>query len=201
MSVRQAQKPEFEGAMQDYIGYIASALVSFTFCARTMIPLRIIALGSNVAFISYSGLLHLYPILILHSILFPLNAWRLTEILLLGSRVRAETNTNAIFDALLPFAKRVIVHHGDVVIRKGDPADCLYLLLEGLAWVNDAEVALEPGSVFGEMGVLSHARLRTATVITKTDCALGRVSTQDFGRVYFTNPALEPIREVWIHSE
>ena len=34
-------------------GYVASALVLATFWMRTMIPLRIVALGSNIAFIIY----------------------------------------------------------------------------------------------------------------------------------------------------
>ena len=176
--------------MYDYVGYLASALVLCTFCARTMLPLRIIALGSNVAFITYGGLLDLYPVLLLHVILLPLNAWRLAEILLLGKRVRARMNTDAVFDALLPIAKRFTARHGEVIIRKGDPADCLYLLFEGAAWVAEAEVELGPGSVFGEMGVLSHARLRTATVTARSNCVLGRISSQDFDRVYFTNPSL-----------
>jgi CRP/FNR family transcriptional regulator, cyclic AMP receptor protein len=174
----------------DYVGYLASALVLCTFCARTMIPLRAIALGSNIAFIIYGGFLHLYPVLFLHVILLPLNAWRLAEILLLSRRVRAKMNTDAVFEALLPFATRIAVHRGQTVIRKGDPADCLYLLFEGVLRVADAEVELGPGSVFGEMGVLSHTRLRTATVTANTDCVLGRISAQDFDRVYFTNPSL-----------
>jgi len=140
--------------------------------------------------ITYGGFLHLYPVLLLHLILLPLNGWRLTEILLLGKRVRSRINTDAVFDALLPFAKRVTVPLGELIIRKGDPADCLFLLFEGQAWVTDAEVEFGPGTVFGEMGVLSHTRLRTASVIARSNCVLGRISAQDFDRVYFTNPSL-----------
>jgi CRP/FNR family transcriptional regulator, cyclic AMP receptor protein len=176
--------------MPNYIGYLASVLVLCTFCARTMIPLRTIALGSNIAFITYGGLLHLYPVLFLHVVLLPLNAWRLAEILTLGRRVRAKVNTDAVFEALMPFAKQIAVRRGQVVIRKGDPADYLYLLFEGTLWVSDAEVELGPGSVFGEMGILSNTRLRTATVVAHSDCVLGRISAQDFDRVYFTNPSI-----------
>jgi len=38
--------------MSDYLGYIPSALVLCTFCTKTKMPLRVAALGSNVAFIS-----------------------------------------------------------------------------------------------------------------------------------------------------
>jgi CRP/FNR family transcriptional regulator, cyclic AMP receptor protein len=176
--------------MRDYVGYLASVLVLCTFCARTMVPLRLIALGSNVAFIAYGALLHLYPVLLLHATLMPVNVWRLTEILRLKGHVRENTADDAVFAALLSFATRLAVRKGEVVIRKGESSDCLYLVFEGALWVADAEVELGPGSVVGEMGVLSDTHLRTATVTTLQDSILGRVSAQDFDRVYYTNPLL-----------
>ncbi|WP_407180449.1 cyclic nucleotide-binding protein [Bradyrhizobium sp. STM 3562] len=61
----------------DFAGYIASSLVFLTFYMKDMVALRLIALCSNVAFLVYAGLLHLAPILILHSLLIPINARRL----------------------------------------------------------------------------------------------------------------------------
>jgi len=176
--------------MQDYVGYLASLLVLCTFCARTMVPLRLIALGSNVAFLAYGALLHLYPVLLLHAVLMPVNLWRLTEILRLKGHVHKSARGDAVFAALMPFAARLTVGKGEVVIRKGESSDCLYLVFEGALWVADAEVELGPGSVVGEMGVLSDTHLRTATVTALEDSALGRVSAQDFDRVYYTNPSL-----------
>jgi CRP-like cAMP-binding protein len=155
-----------------------------------MLPLRSIALGSNLAFISYGALLHLYPVLMLHLVLLPLNAWRMAEILLLSKRAQKIGGSDAIFTALSPFATRTFARQSEVIIRKGDPSDCLYLVYEGLLWVAEAEAELGPGSVIGEMGVLSRSHARTATVLAHTDCVLGRVSAQDFDRVYFANPSL-----------
>jgi hypothetical protein len=42
-----------------------------------MVALRIVALCSNIAFISYADALHLLPILILHGALIPINLRRL----------------------------------------------------------------------------------------------------------------------------
>jgi hypothetical protein len=42
-----------------------------------MVPLRLIALCSNVAFLFYAGRLHLIPILALHIALIPVNLLRL----------------------------------------------------------------------------------------------------------------------------
>jgi len=38
--------------MPDYVGYLASVLVLCTFCARTMIPLRLIALENASRLVS-----------------------------------------------------------------------------------------------------------------------------------------------------
>ena len=173
-----------------YVGYFASALVLCTFLTRTMIPLRSIALGSNVAFITYGALLHLYPVLILHCVLLPVNIWRLREIFQLSKNVDETVDDTKIFDALVPFGKRMMVRRGEMLIRKGDPSDALYLLLEGALWVEEAEVELHPGSIVGEMGVLSGTHRRTATVEATSDCVLGCVSAADFQRVYFADPSL-----------
>jgi CRP/FNR family transcriptional regulator, cyclic AMP receptor protein len=59
----------------DILGYAASAAVLATFCMSTTIPLRILALGSNVLFMAYGYVDHLYPVFVLHAILFPVNVY------------------------------------------------------------------------------------------------------------------------------
>jgi hypothetical protein len=61
------------------IGLIASALVLAAFGMKEMVNLRIVAICSNIAFITYALLLNLPPILLLHVILLPLNGWRLVQ--------------------------------------------------------------------------------------------------------------------------
>ena len=61
----------------DLAGCIASSFVFLTFYMKDMVPLRVVALCSNLAFLVYAGALHLMPIFILHSALIPINARRL----------------------------------------------------------------------------------------------------------------------------
>jgi hypothetical protein len=65
----------------DGIGYLAASLVLATFCAKRMVSLRALAISSNVAFITYGLAAHLWPILILHAIMLPLNLVRLRDAL------------------------------------------------------------------------------------------------------------------------
>jgi len=62
------------------VGYLACALVLATFSMKSMRPLRVTAIASNIAFLTYSLSIHLQPIFVLHSILLPLNIFRLVQI-------------------------------------------------------------------------------------------------------------------------
>jgi hypothetical protein len=68
------------GWADDIIGYIASTLVLATFSMKSLRSLRITAIASNVAFISYGVTADMRPILILHCILLPVNVVRLVQL-------------------------------------------------------------------------------------------------------------------------
>jgi CRP/FNR family transcriptional regulator, cyclic AMP receptor protein len=65
----------------DLLGYLASLLVLLAFSMRGMVPLRVMAIASNVAFIGYAALADLGPVLLLHALLLPLNIHRLLQAL------------------------------------------------------------------------------------------------------------------------
>ena len=66
-------------ATHDLLGYAAAGLVLITFLAQSMTALRAIAIASNVMFIAYALVAGLPPVLLLHALLLPLNAWRLWQ--------------------------------------------------------------------------------------------------------------------------
>ena len=70
----------------DAVGYLASALVLAAFCMKEMIPLRAVAVCSNVAFLFYGLALGLAPVWLLHAVLLPINCWRLWQDTGLDSR-------------------------------------------------------------------------------------------------------------------
>ena len=63
----------------ELIGYLASLLVLMTFCMSGMVALRALAIASNVAFIAYAALVGISPVLVLHALLLPMNAYRLLQ--------------------------------------------------------------------------------------------------------------------------
>jgi hypothetical protein len=69
-----------KGWEKDAFGYLASSLVLCTFSVRSMRVLRCLGIASNVSFILYAAITGLVPILILHSLLLPMNIYRLVQI-------------------------------------------------------------------------------------------------------------------------
>jgi hypothetical protein len=68
-------------AWREAVGYLASTLVLAAFCVRDMLPLRILAIGSNLAFMTYGWAAGLRPVLLLHLVLLPTNLFRLWQLL------------------------------------------------------------------------------------------------------------------------
>jgi hypothetical protein len=66
--------------LRDTFGYVAGLMVLGTFSVTSMRPLRLLGIASNFLFISYAIMAGMMPILILHSLLLPMNIYRLTEI-------------------------------------------------------------------------------------------------------------------------
>jgi hypothetical protein len=65
----------------DILGYAASLAVLATFTVRGMVPLRILAILSNVLFIVYGYEAHIHPVLLLHLALLPINFIRLAGLM------------------------------------------------------------------------------------------------------------------------
>jgi hypothetical protein len=63
----------------DLIGFSASLAVLATFCMGTMVSLRAVAILSNALFMAYGIGQHLYPVLLLHAVLLPINVLKIVQ--------------------------------------------------------------------------------------------------------------------------
>jgi CRP/FNR family cyclic AMP-dependent transcriptional regulator len=163
-----------EGLMHigELVGYLASALVFATFYMKTMIPLRNVAIVSNVAFISYGYLGGMAPILILHVALLPPNLWRLHQTRQLVKRVRLATEGDLNLDWLMPHMTARNFAAGETIFRKGDSARELFLITAGTVRLTELGVEVGRGSMVGEIGVFSPYKTRIATAVAVTHVEL-----------------------------
>jgi hypothetical protein len=61
----------------DLAGFAAAFTVLASFCMTTIVSLRSVAIASNILFIVYGMLGHIYPVFLLHLTLLPINLIKL----------------------------------------------------------------------------------------------------------------------------
>jgi CRP/FNR family transcriptional regulator, cyclic AMP receptor protein len=169
-------------------GYFAAVLVFLTFYMKTMIPLRITGICSNCAFIIYGYVEGLYPVLILHSVLLPLNGLRLREILQLTKQVRTATLGDFNIHWLKPFTSTRRAKSGDVLFRKGDAADAMFFIVSGRYRLAEIGVDILPGQVVGELGLLALDHSRTKTLECVDDGQVLQITYDQVKQLYYQNP-------------
>jgi CRP/FNR family cyclic AMP-dependent transcriptional regulator len=174
----------------DGVGYLASALVLLTFCMGTMLNLRAIAIFSNLAFIGYGLGAGIYPVLILHVILLPLNTMLLIQMVVLLRKARLAAATDLSPSWLQPFMRAKQFKAGETIFRKGDYADSLYMIVSGDVIIPEIDRRLSLGELFGEIGLFSIERHRTASAVAVTDVDSLWISGGDLKKLCERNPGL-----------
>lgn len=174
-------------------GLVGGVLVIWSCFAKTIVPLRWLAVGSNFGFIAY-GWLHPAPmVLVLHLALLPINLWRVLEMRRLVTHVRRARSGEGLPQVWLqPYMKRKRLRAGRVLFKRGDPADRLYVLAEGVLEVQDTQRRVQPGELIGEISFFSRDGRRTATVHTPADGPGATLLSMDeptFRQLFHQNPA------------
>jgi predicted MFS family arabinose efflux permease len=108
-----------------------------------------------------------------------------------------------VLERLATSSAELDVPAGIEVVREGDPADALYLLVAGSAEATTvrpgAEIrvlgALGPGTVFGEIGLLNRVP-RTATVTALEACRLLRIDGDAFLEALTSDPLAALVTEI-----
>lgn len=172
----------------EIVGYVAAALVFLTFYMKTMIPLRIVGICSNCAFIAYGYLDGLYPVLILHLVLLPLNTWRLREMLRLTKQVREAAQSDLKMDWLKPFTSSRRISAGDVLFRKGDAASAMYFIVSGRCRLTELGIDILPGQVVGELALLAPNQSRTQTLECVENAEALQITYEQARQLYYQNP-------------
>jgi hypothetical protein len=160
------------------IGYVAAALVFCTFCMRTMLPLRLVGIASNVAFLSYSLPQHVWPLAILHGLLLPLNIMRLLEIRRMLGQVRAARSGAIDPKAFLSSLRHERHKKGETIFRKGEPGDCAYYIATGEIAFPEVGVTISSGQFFGEFSLFTEGHTRTASAVCESDVEIYRLDEE-----------------------
>ncbi len=159
-----------------------------TLLTRTMVPLRVSNMISNVFFMAFGALAHDIKAFLLYLLLLPINMIRLYQMLSLVKKARSAAQGDTSMEWLKPFMTQRKYREGDVLFNKGDAANEMFLTVTGKFLVTEIGVELPPGRLMGELGFLTPENRRTATV----ECTeAGQVLTITYDKLlelYFQNP-------------
>ncbi|MBL8306974.1 MAG: Crp/Fnr family transcriptional regulator [Rubrivivax sp.] len=176
---------------------VAGLLVIVSTVVRTMIPLRWLAVGSNVGFIVY-GLLHpSVMMVVLHAVLLPVNLWRVRQMVSLTRRVSASAPDPRQLEIWLrPYMRSRRHRAGKRLFERGAEADRLYFLVEGEVELPEVGRRLQPGQMFGEIAFFAPDRRRSSSALCITDCTVMSIDEDTFKQLVYQNPdfGLEVVR-------
>ena len=172
----------------ELLGSLAAFLMFSTFYMKNMIPLRIIGMASNATFIIYAMNAQVWPLFVLHVVLLPMNFFRLIQMRKLIEQVRSASEDDMSFEFMIPHMKKEFFNKGDIVFHRGDKADKIYLLKSGILRVDELDVVIKPGEIFGEMGVFASEPVRLATLRCGSEVELLSMTDKQIKQLYYQNP-------------
>jgi hypothetical protein len=159
-----------------------------TLLMRTMVPLRVAGIVSDVFFIGYGVLSNTVTTLILYILLLPINIFRLAQMLKLVKKARVAAQGDLSMDWLKPFMNRRKYSKGDVLFRKGDRANEMFFTVTGKFLVTELGIELPPGRLVGELAFLSPDNRRTQSLECTEDGEVLAITYERLLEIYFQNP-------------
>ena len=180
------------------IGFLGGVFYLASHSQKDMIHLRVLALASNVLFLTF-GVLHVHfeitrligmPEILLNAILLPINSKRLSEIIRLTKQIEHATVESPVSEWLLPHMYLGKHKAGEILFRKGDMAHEIFYVAKGRLKLPEVDHYIDPGELIGEIGLFSAEKARTMTVICETDCELYKMTDEMIYRLYYQNPKL-----------
>src|ERR1700758_4955131 len=159
-----------------------------TLLTQTMVPLRVANMIGCAFFAIFGALSGAITTFLLYLLMVPINAWRLRQMLALVKKARSATQGDTSMEWLRPFMTQRGYRKGDILMKKGDPADEMLLTVTGKFRVIEIDVELPPGQLMGELGFLTPDNRRTATVECIEDGHVLTITYEKLLEIYFQNP-------------
>jgi hypothetical protein len=159
-----------------------------TLLTQTMVPLRVANMIGCVFYAGFGALAGNVGTFLLYLLLVPINAFRLRQMLVLVKKARSATQGDTSMEWLKPFMTERKYRKGDVLCKKDDVAQEMFLTITGKFLVKEIKVELPPGRIVGELGFLSPDNKRTATVECLEDGHVLTITYEKLLEIYFQNP-------------
>jgi hypothetical protein len=167
----------------------ASVFVVATTTMRTMIPLRVFAILTNIVLIVTAIPSHNYLVILVQSVVLVLNSYRLHQMLQLVRDVKKSVNSDLSLEWLKPFMTERKCAPGEVLFYKDEKAEDMFYIVSGRFKLVESGIELPVGAIVGEFGMLSPSNARTQTLECVEGGVVLSVSYSKVEELYVQNPA------------
>ena len=167
----------------------ASVFVVATLSMRTMIPLRIFAILTNLVLIGTAIPNHNYLVIMVETVAIGLNSYRLHQMLQLVRDVKKSVNSDLSMEWLKPFMTERQCATGEVLFYKDEKAEDMLYIVSGRFKLVESGIELPVGAIVGELGMLSPSNVRTQTLECVEAGLILSVSYSKVEELYVQNPA------------
>jgi len=167
----------------------ASVFVVATTTMRTMIPLRVFGILTNLVLIATAIPGRNYPVILVQLVVLGLNSYRLHQMLQLVRDVKRSVSSNLSMEWLKPFMTERKCTAGEVLFYKDEKADSMYYIVSGRYRLVESGIELPIGAIVGEFGMLSPSNVRTQTLECIEGGTILSVTYDQVEQLYVQNPA------------
>ncbi|MGA7997554.1 MAG: cyclic nucleotide-binding domain-containing protein [Bradyrhizobium sp.] len=167
----------------------ASVFVVATISMRTMIPLRVFAILTNIVLISTAIPSHNYLVIVVQSVVLVLNSYRLHQMLQLIRDVKKSVNSDLSMEWLKPFMTERKCSAGEMLFYKDEKAEDMLYIVSGRFRLVESGIELPVGAIVGELGMLSPSKVRTQSLECIEAGMILSVSYIKVEELYVQNPA------------
>jgi hypothetical protein len=167
----------------------ASIFLVATSTMRTMIPLRLFSILTNLVLIATASLSHNYLVIPVQLAMLVLNSYRLHQMLQLVRDVKRSVSGDLSMDWLKPFMTERKCAAGDMLFYKDEKAEDMLYIVSGRFRLVESGIELPVGAIVGELGMLSPSNMRTQSLECIEAGMILSVSYDQVEQLYVQNPA------------
>lgn len=170
------------------LNIVAAVLGIASVLMRGMTKLRLIAVGADALEFASALASFSWVSVARFTITLPVNWLRFYEMLRLVKRSEIAATGDLSMDWLKPFMEIRSVKAGEVLFRRGDKADQMFLVDAGKFRLIESGMQIGSGQVIGEIGLLTPGNTRTQGFMCEEAGAIYEIDYESVRELYFQNP-------------
>src|SRR6185437_2380555 len=142
----------------------ASIFLVATSTMRTMIPLRLFSILTNLVLMATAIPAHNYVLMLVQTLMLVFNSYRLHQMLQLIRDVKRSVGGDLSIKWLKPFMIERKCKAGEMLFYKDEKAEDMQYIVSGRFRLVESGIELPVGAIVGELGMLSPSNVRTQSL-------------------------------------